>query len=128
MRVRAGKEVSSARRYKSEPIPAAKIEGLRQALAKGSVAFKNGSKVERVVEYVPVPDAEAGADGEPATAEVVHLHVTRPAGGVAQYPDDDSGYRSAYAMALRGPQPKKGITGRFYEEQDGEKWGDEVPW
>lgn len=85
-------------------IPKAKVEGLRQALDKGEVRFKNGSVVRRL---------DSGK---------FPIQVVREAGGVACYPDDDSGLLSAYAMALRGPQPKKQPSG------DGSKYGDEAPW
>lgn len=106
-------------------IPAPKLRALREALESGGeVLFKNGSKVEREVDFIPVPDAEPGADGEPATAEEVHFVVTRPAGGIARYNDDedDSGLRNAYAMALDGPTPKPQPSG------DAAMFGDDPPW
>jgi hypothetical protein len=106
-------------------IPSPKLRALREALERdGEVVFKNGSKVERVVDFMPVPDAEAGADGEPATAEEVHFLVTRPADGIARYNDDEegTGLRNAYAMALDGPTPKPQPSG------DPAMFGDDPPW
>lgn len=95
-----------------EPIPVAKIEALRQALERdGTVRFKNGSVVTWTAKQV-------GLEGEEVEGRV---EVERPAGGTARYPDDDSGLRSAYEMALNGPPPKQQPSG------DPEKFGDDPP-
>lgn len=117
-----------------QPIPAEKIEGLRSALERDHrVRFKNGSQVEyedcercRGEGKLP-PVRVNSAEVAPAKTcptcggEKVRVLVTRPAGGVARYRLDTE-LVSAYAMALRGPQPRQQPSG------DGSKFGDEVPW
>lgn len=92
-----------------KPIALAKLRALREALeCDGSVTFKNGSTVDWSA-------AQTGPQGEEVEGRIV---VTRPAGGIARYPDDDSGLRAAYTMALDGPRPKEQPSG------DAEKYGD----
>lgn len=96
--------------YRVPPISEAKIRGLREVLERdGEVKFKNGSVVRREVAVNELPDAEPGADGEPATLETIRFYVERPAGGIAKYNENE--IRSAYGMALRGPQPRAQPTG-----------------
>ena len=96
-------------------IPEAKITALREALERdGTVTFKNGSVVEREVDRVPCPDAEAGADGEPAYVEEVHFVVKRGYGGSTRFADSDTEIRRAYEMALNGPRPKQQPPERDY--------------
>lgn len=122
-----------------DPIPPEKIEGLRQALARDHVVrFKNGSQIEyedckpcEGTGFKIVAPGTYGGPLEPTKCstcggEKVRLLVERPAGGVARYRLDTE-LKAAYAMALRGPQPKKGIVGRL-EEDSAERWGDEPPW
>lgn len=124
-----------------EPIPEEKLRGLRAALERDHyVRFKNGSLVEfedcrtcdgeGALPAVVVNGAQISDPRECPTCggEKVRLLVTRPAGGVARYRLDTE-LRSAYAMALRGPQPKRGITGRLPSaEAAAAKFGDEAPW
>jgi hypothetical protein len=94
-------------------IPKAKITALREVLERdGEVVFKNGSIVRREI---------AGTVIAAKSDQKFHLRVIRPAGGIARYPDDDSGLRAAYAMALNGPAPKAQPSG------DGSKLGDDPP-
>lgn len=94
-------------------IPAAKIKALREALERdGEVRFKNGSLVTWTA-------FQAGPEGEENDGWV---EVERPAGGKARYPDDDSGLRAAYMMALAGPKPKAQPSG------DGARFGEDAPW
>jgi hypothetical protein len=94
-------------------IPEAKITALREALEReGIVTFRNGSVVEREVNRIPVPDAEPGADGEPAYIEEVHFVVKRGYGGETRFTEDE--IRRAYEMALNGPRPKRQPTERDF--------------
>ncbi len=116
------------------PISPEKIEGLRQALGSDRVVkFKNGSQIE----YQDCETCEATgelaptkvhgavvADPKPCPTcggEKVRVLVTRPAGGVARYRLDTE-LRSAYAMALRGPEPRKQPPG------DPTLFGGDAPW
>lgn len=123
-----------------EPISEEKLLGLRQALERDHrVRFRNGSQVEYedcercrgngTLPPVVVNSAEVAPAKVCPTCggEKVRLLVTRPAGGIARYRLDTE-LRSAYAMALRGPQPKPGITGRFPSAEAAAKFGDEAPW
>lgn len=105
-----------------QPIPEPKLRALREKLeADGEVRFKNGSVVTREETSIIVD----GLTGEGKT--LVHYTVTRPAGGIAQY-GEDSLYL-AYAMALRGPQPKKPGWMQAQDEQKAlTMFGDEAPW
>lgn len=101
-------------------IVGAKLTALREALERdGEVRFKNGSLVTREVDHVEVSDAEPGADGEPATEEVVTFVVRRPAGGIATYNEGE--VSAAYRMALDGPRPKAQPSGT------GSMFGDDPP-
>lgn len=100
-----------------ERIPKAKLKALREVLERdGEVTFKNGSVVERVIDEVIL-----GMTGDSET--LVHFLVKRPAGGIARYTESE--ISSAYAMALRGPEPKPWNDGAKLRA---EKFGDEVPW
>lgn len=95
-------------------IPRAKIKALGEALDRdGKVTFKNGATIERVSDVV---QQGLGID-EPI--EVIHLRVTRPAGGVAFYGPGEM--TSAYRMALDGPKPKEQPT----SDKD---FGEDAPW
>lgn len=79
----------------TERIPSAKLKGLMEALeANGSVTFKNGSRVEWGAK-------QGGSEGEEVEARII---VTRPAGGISRFTEDE--IERAYAMALYGPPPK----------------------
>jgi hypothetical protein len=115
-------------------IPTPKLRALREALERdGEVVFKNGSRVKREIcpgcggaGEEPIGTMEGDVpwkcptcDGEP-----VGFRVTRPAGGIARYHDDEegTGLRNAYAMALDGPTPKPQPSG------DPAMFGDDPPW
>lgn len=96
-----------------KPVPSPKLKALREALERdGGVRFKNGSLVTWTA-------SQAGPEGEENDGRV---EVERPAGGKARYPDDDSGLRAAYMMALAGPKPKAQPSG------DGARFGEDAPW
>lgn len=93
-------------------IPGAKLRGLRELLERnGEVRFKNGSVVTWTA-------SQTGLEGEEVDGRI---EVERPAGGIARYPDDDSGLRSAYEMALNGPKSKQQPSG------DPTMFGDDPP-
>lgn len=123
-----------ADRLTAEPIAEAKVEGLRQALARDHVVrFRNGSQIE----YEDCERCEGRGevakggrlpheDPEYTTCsacggEQVRLLVTRPAGGVAPYRLDTE-IRAAYSMALNGPPPAEQPPG------DPAEYGDDPPW
>lgn len=116
------------------PIPEEKLRGLREALEVGrQVRFKNGSTVElqtcencagtgrKAAVFINEAQIAASKPCPTCGGEKLRLLVIRPAGGVARYRLDTE-LRSAYAMALRGPQPKRQPTG------DGSRFGDDPPW
>lgn len=119
-----------------KPIPAAKIRALREALERGeTVRFRNGSVVRHArcvrCESSGIEPGFEITEGRclRCGGEPDRIYVLRPAGGIAMYARDEAGYRSAYAMAHRGPQPRPGITGRFLrpEDVDTSRFG-EAPW